>query len=173
MDILTAPSIYIIPHPELSGRYSGRSATAFAPAAAMGFDIERINTGATTIYEACRPTIPVEENPVRRAQFRRAYEAAEIFAEKPEGWLVFVGQSGSGKTHLAAAIANKCLADGNSVLYITAPDLLDYLRSTFNPNSDVPYDEFFEQSRLAADVVRNVWSEIETSFLPTRKKYLR
>ncbi len=58
-----------------------------------------------------------------------------------------VGPSGCGKTHLAAAIANYCLASNRPVFYITVPDLLDHLRSSFNPNSDMPYDEFFEQVR--------------------------
>ncbi|MEA3349797.1 MAG: ATP-binding protein, partial [Chloroflexota bacterium] len=35
-----------------------------------------------------------------------AFQAAVKFAEKPEGWLVFIGQSGCGKTHLAAAVGN-------------------------------------------------------------------
>jgi DNA replication protein DnaC len=82
-------------------------------------------------------------------QFKRAGEAARAFAAVPRGWLVLVGPSGSGKTHLAAAIANHCIENGQPVFYITIPDLLDHLRSTFGPNSDVPYDEFFEQVRNA------------------------
>ena len=38
--------------------------------------------------------------------FRRAFDAARVYAEEPSGWLVLSGPSGSGKTHLAAAIAN-------------------------------------------------------------------
>jgi DNA replication protein DnaC len=74
---------------------------------------------------------------------------AKAFAAEPKGWLVLVGPSGSGKTHLAAAIANHCIENGQPVFYITTPDLLDHLRSTFGPNSEVPYDEFFEQVRNA------------------------
>jgi DNA replication protein DnaC len=80
-------------------------------------------------------------------RFRRAFEAAVRFAEKPEGWLVFVGPSGSGKSHLAASIANHSLDSGKSVLYISAPDLLDHLRSSFGPNSELPYDDLFQQVR--------------------------
>jgi DNA replication protein DnaC len=82
-------------------------------------------------------------------QFKRAYEAARAFAAEPKGWLVLVGPSGSGKTHLAAAIANHCIENGQPVFYITTSDLLDHLRSTFGPNSEVPYDEFFELVRSA------------------------
>jgi len=87
------------------------------------------------------------ENPLNQEQFNRAYEAARAFAPEPKGWLVLVGPSGCGKTHLAVAIANHCIKNNHPVFYITTPDLLDHLRSTFNPDSEMPYDEFFEQVR--------------------------
>ncbi|MFC1991719.1 ATP-binding protein [Chloroflexota bacterium] len=87
------------------------------------------------------------ENPANQEMFNRAYQAAKTFADKPEGWLVIDGASGCGKTHLAAAIANRCIEDNRSVFYISTPDLLDHLRSTFSPSSEIPYDEFFEQVR--------------------------
>ena len=54
---------------------------------------------------------------------------------------------GSGKTHLAAAIANTCLGAGKPVLFLNTPDLLDYLRASFAPNSDTSYNERFEEIR--------------------------
>ena len=63
--------------------------------------------------------------------------------------MVLVGPSGSGKTHLAAAIANEALENDRPVLYISAPDLLDHLRSSFAPNSELAYDEMFEHVRNA------------------------
>jgi DNA replication protein DnaC len=86
-------------------------------------------------------------NPADREQFSRAYEAARAFAAEPKGWLVLAGPSGCGKTHLAAAIGNHCIANNHPIFYITAPDLLDHLRSSFSPGSEMPYDEFFEQVR--------------------------
>jgi DNA replication protein DnaC len=80
-------------------------------------------------------------------RFRRAYEAALEFAAEPHGWLVFVGPSGSGKTHLGAAIANSCLEREQPVFYISVPDFLDHLRSSFAPGSELPYDELFQQVR--------------------------
>jgi len=88
-------------------------------------------------------------NPINQEQFSRAYEAARAFATEPKGWLVLVGPSGCGKTHLAAAIANEHLSRGYPVFFITPPALLDHLRSTFSPNSEIPYDELFEQVRNA------------------------
>ena len=87
------------------------------------------------------------ENPAAQEQFSRVYEVTQAFAAEPKGWLVLVGPSGCGKTYLAAAIANHCIENGYPVFYITVPDLLDHLRSTFNPDSEIPYDEFFEQVR--------------------------
>jgi len=87
------------------------------------------------------------DSPAAQERFSQAYEAARNFAAEPRGWLALAGPSGSGKTHLAAAIANHCIANNHPVLYITVPDLLDHLRSSFNPSSEIPYDEFFEQVR--------------------------
>jgi DNA replication protein DnaC len=87
--------------------------------------------------------------PAQRERFRRAYLAAVEFAARPSGWLVLVGPSGCGKTHLAAAIANARLAAGEPVVFQVVPDLLDYLRATFHPSSEVTYDELFETVRNA------------------------
>jgi len=87
------------------------------------------------------------ENHINQEQFSRAYQAAKAFATEPEGWLVLAGPSGCGKTHLAAAIANHRIENNHPVFYITAPDLLDHLRATFSPDSEIPYDEFFERVR--------------------------
>ena len=89
----------------------------------------------------------MRDNPLDRDKFRKAYKAAIKFAEKPQGWLVFTGPSGCGKTYLAAAIASYQIETNGHAFYITTPDLLDHLRSSFNPESDMPYDEFFEQVR--------------------------
>ncbi len=81
--------------------------------------------------------------------FNKSYETGLSFANDPQGWLVFSGPSGSGKTHLAAAIVNRVIESGNHALFIFVPDLLDHLRSTYTPNSDIPYDQLFEQVRSA------------------------
>ena len=69
-----------------------------------------------------------------------ALNAAVQFAEKPNGWLVILGQSFSGKTHLAAAIGNYRLLSGGQVILTQVSSLLDYLKATFSPNSDVSFD---------------------------------
>jgi DNA replication protein DnaC len=69
------------------------------------------------------------------------------YAQKPENWLLFVGEYGSGKTHLAAAIANYRRNLGEEVMLLTAPDLLDYLRTTFSPEATVSFDKLFDKVR--------------------------
>lgn len=96
-------------------------------------------------FEMPRPGISAAEN--RSLEFAR--DSARNFAASPSGWFILTGAYGSGKTHLAAAIGNERLAQGDVVLFITAPDLLDHLRSTFGPSSEVGYDEQFERIRSA------------------------
>ncbi len=94
-------------------------------------------------FELDHPSLSEEQNGILRGAYKRARD----YAENPQGWLLFQGNFGSGKTHLAVAIANYNLDRGQSVLFMTVPDLLDHLRSTFAPSSEVEYDELFERVR--------------------------
>lgn len=85
---------------------------------------------------------------VSRSVFE-AYQIAQDYAHDPQGWLVFIGRNGCGKTHLAAAIANRCLAHGSLVLFSTVIDLLEHLRATFVPTSTEVYDQLFSKMREA------------------------
>lgn len=78
-----------------------------------------------------------------------AFNAAQVFAKDPAGWLMLGGSYGVGKTHLAAAIANHRYGQGFPVTFVSVPDLLDHLRSTFSPASTVSYDRRFNQIRNA------------------------
>jgi DNA replication protein DnaC len=64
-----------------------------------------------------------------------AYEAAIAFARVPKGWLVLHGPNGSGKTHLAAAIALNLRAKGRPVLFMRVPDLMEFLRHAYDEES--------------------------------------
>jgi len=78
-----------------------------------------------------------------------AVAIAHEYAENPQNWLVFFGTPGCGKTHLAAAIANRCVEQGYPTLFVVVPDLLDHLRATFSPESKVSYDQRFEEVRTS------------------------
>jgi DNA replication protein DnaC len=82
-------------------------------------------------------------------RLRRAIRTAQEYAEAPTNWLLFRGGYGVGKTHLAAAIANKVAASGMTVMFVVTADLLDHLRATFQPNSPVSYDQRFNRVRRA------------------------
>ena len=77
--------------------------------------------------------------------FSIAYTAALKYSENPSGMLTFTGPNGSGKTHLAASIANQFITNGRLCFFINVPDLLDHLRSSFTPDSDINYSDLFEQ----------------------------
>jgi DNA replication protein DnaC len=87
--------------------------------------------------------------PQDRRTLEDAFRTAHAYAEKPEGWLLLQGTYGSGKTHLAAAIANYRESQGYSVMFVVVPDLLDHLRATFSPASTTSYDQRFEEVRSA------------------------
>ena len=85
------------------------------------------------------------DDPESRRLFSAAYAAATAYADNPTGWFALTGPNGSGKTHLAAAIANRCIERGTPVFFVHVPDLLDDLRSTYSPTSAMSYSELFEQ----------------------------
>jgi DNA replication protein DnaC len=94
-----------------------------------------LSTFRDLTFDTFDPTIPGA---------RDAYDAAYEYAQHPDKWLVLVGGYGCGKTHLAAAIAQFALHDrGMGPIVAVVPDLLDYLRTTFGPDSDSSYDERF------------------------------
>ena len=82
------------------------------------------------------------------ASLSDAKQAARRYAQDPSGWIVFEGPVGCGKTHLAVAIANERLEQfGHQVIFVTAPDLLDFLRVSIRADSDSGYDDYFERVR--------------------------
>lgn len=95
----------------------------------------------------------------QRQNLEQAYQIARNFAQSPQGWLVFLGENGCGKTHLAAAIANHINQQGMPVLFIVVPDFLDYLRSTFNPDRHISYDSLFEKVKKVPVLVLDDFGE--------------
>jgi DNA replication protein DnaC len=64
--------------------------------------------------------------------------------------LLFIGNTGSGKTHLAAGIANELIDQGVKVLFIKATDYLKKIKSTYHSNSksQTDFTELYQKSPL-------------------------
>lgn len=88
-------------------------------------------------------------DPEQRRSLERAWQAAKAFAADPQGWLALSGPRGCGKTHLLAGIAARRAALGQEAFRAFVPDLLDYLRSSFDPRSPDTYEELFEEVKTA------------------------
>ena len=54
-----------------------------------------------------------------------------------------VGETGVGKTHLAAAAASERLHTGDSVCFAVVPELLDALRASYGGGDDASFDALF------------------------------
>lgn len=78
---------------------------------------------------------------VQRRALRKALDTCKQYAEVPEGWLYLHGAYGAGKSHLAAAIANKRITTGDDVYYRSVPGMLDDIRKGFKDHSS---DQIFE-----------------------------
>lgn len=78
-----------------------------------------------------------------RQNLRKALTRCSEFARQPAQWLFLQGGHGVGKTHLVAAIANQLRVRDQPVLFMTAPDLLDRLRATFEPESQETFQRLF------------------------------
>ena len=109
-----------------------------------------------------------------------ALKSTVQFAEDPKGWLVILGGSFSGKTHLAAAIGNYRLLLGGQVVLVQVSSLLDYLKSTFSPNSDVSFNRRSYEIRTTPLLmlddfkesgVSSVWAEDKLHQILTHRYY--
>jgi DNA replication protein DnaC len=109
--------------------------------------------------------------PEHRENLEQAFRLAFDFAKSPEGWLVFMGVTGCGKTHLAAAIVNYCYQAGRPTLFVVVPEFLDHLRSTFSPESKVSYDQLFERVKKAPLLVLDDFGEQSSTPWAQEKLY--
>lgn len=110
--------------------------------------VSHINDFAHFSFENFDPKREGLSLPQQR-ELATVWKQCRAYVAEPKGWLLLTGSYGTGKTHLAAAIANGRLEAGHPAVFIVLPDLLDYLRSTFNPASNVSYDTVFEEVRSA------------------------
>lgn len=86
----------------------------------------------------------VDLRPSQRETLARAKKMAMNFTTSWKGWLFFQGGYGVGKTHLAAAIANEALRLGMDCIFQPVPDLLDWIRATYERGGEA-YTARFER----------------------------
>ena len=95
-------------------------------------------------FETLAPSGP-GVGPEAHARYDAALRAALGFAAQPAGSLLLTGGHGTGKTCLAAAAANRLMAQAHPVLFTFVPDLLDQLRGGYADDAALSHDELFEQ----------------------------
>jgi DNA replication protein DnaC len=155
----------------LQDRALSRVLTLSAPAGATyeqvgGMTLERLAEYQFSDFAESSAWTPPE-----RESFRSALVAARNWAEEPWGWLVIMGAHGCGKTHMAAAIANRRVRRGESVFFAVVPDLLDHLRGTFAPSNETAYDEVFDRVRNAGLLILDDLGAHRTSPWAEEKLY--
>ena len=101
--------------------------------------------------------------PAHIKRLRDAHDAAAEFADEPHGWLVLLGPSHSGKTHLAAAIGNYRMGNGGQAVMSDVSVLLDYLKATFRHNMDVSFDRRFYEIRTSSLLLLDGFKESNMS----------
>ena len=120
---------------------------------------ERLAPGLNTLPLHATMTLDnfrLRSDEVDREAYENLAEAlklARTYATDPQGWMLFRGTFGVGKTHLAAGIANERVRLGYQALLLVVPDLLDYLRASFSPQGNVSYDKRFDEVRRAPFLV--------------------
>lgn len=109
-------------------------------------------------------TFDEPDPPQGRGSNQAAYETARSFAQAPVGWLLLTGPTGTGKTHLLAAIAHACLAQARPVAFATTPELLDALREGFD-EPDFGYHARLTQLRhIAVLLLDDLGAEASTTW---------
>ena len=100
--------------------------------------------------------------------FHAATEAAEQFASKPNGWLVLEGSTGSGKTHIAAAIVNAIIDRGSPAKYISALDIPDMLRNERFEDDDAEIGTFESLLDAPTLVIDDLGAQQATNWIDSK-----
>ena len=89
-----------------------------------------------------------------RENMERIYRLCKNYAEQFDQQsksLLFVGNTGLGKTYLSTAIAKKLLEQGKSVIYISAPELARRLEAARFKDEEGQLSQFIEVDMLIID----------------------
>jgi DNA replication protein DnaC len=86
------------------------------------------------------------------ARARKAFEAArgfaaQVLADPAATGIMLTGEVGTGKSFLAACVANELIDHERRVLFIVVPDLLDQLRASYDADSGVREQDILDVAR--------------------------
>ena len=132
-----------------------------------GMELELLKSMTFEKFDYKRANLPPEQ----RENLEHVFREALNFAQSDEGWLVLMGVTGCGKTHLAAAIANYRQQNGKPALFVVVPEFLDHLRSAFNPESRLSYDQLFESAKKAPLLILDDFGEQSSTPWAQEKLY--
>jgi DNA replication protein DnaC len=93
----------------------------------------------------------LSENPISTGILQRAFTTARAYArEYPLGLqkpgLLFVGDPGSGKTHLAVAVIRRLMERGFEAVFVDYQQLLENLRAGFDEGSGIASREAYQRA---------------------------
>lgn len=127
-------------------------------------------------YTSGLPLVPVKtldgyipQTPLQEEALKKAKQ----FAEKPEGWLVFFGPPGTGKTHLCLGIAEELLKKKVPVRYYSIVRLLDALRAEVERNNEPAMSKQIAwANRTWVVILDDLGAERLTPFAEERIEYI-
>ena len=111
------------------------------------YELSNLGSLSYMTFESFQPHGRIGLGIQQSNSIEQAYNTAQNFASSLKGWLLLTGRYGTGKTHLAAAIANQAVSQGVPTLFLTVPDLLDWLRFSYSDASEEDFEERFEEIR--------------------------
>ena len=110
------------------------------------FRLSNLDALKDLTFETFKPRGRIGLGPLQADTLESAFSHARQFAGSLQGWLLLLGSYGCGKTHLAASIANFAVSMGVPTLFLTVPDLLDWMRFSYG-STETSFEERFEEIR--------------------------
>ncbi|KMJ44677.1 DNA replication protein DnaC [Xenorhabdus khoisanae] len=93
-------------------------------------------SGISPLHQNCTFDNYVATTPEQQQALAKSRRYAESFGNSFGGF-IFSGNPGTGKNHLAAAIGNHIIQNGNSILIATLPDLMMRVRETYQKDTKI------------------------------------
>ncbi|MFB1093419.1 ATP-binding protein [Vibrio diabolicus] len=101
-------------------------------------------SGVGKKHQKCRFTNYVTDNQGQRQAFSVSRRWVSEFLEGDSKNFIFSGSTGTGKNHLACAIANALMTRNKTVLVITVAELMMKIRDKYNRQSNVTEAQFLK-----------------------------